>query len=126
MKKSLALAATILLAGSASALSPDTPAGKLAGRTPGKPVSCISDFDRDRASALYPDGSIVFEGRSGRVYLNHPANCPFLGRDRLIVDRTPTSQLCKGDIFEVRDQTTPIVYGSCAYGEFTPYNRAAR
>jgi hypothetical protein len=124
MNKLAFLGLAVALAAPGAAFARQTTAAQeLSGRVAGKPVECIQDFDRDRSSETTDDGAIIMGGRSAALYLNRPDSCPFLRSDRIIIDRTPSSQLCRGDIFEVRDQNAPISYGSCTYGSFTPYTR---
>src|SRR5919202_1439665 len=64
----------------------------------GPPVSCVQMRDlRGNRSA---GDAIVFEGQtSGTLYVNRPpGGCPSLDFGRVLVTRTSTSQLCRGDI----------------------------
>lgn len=109
--------------GAQSTREADKAAEALAGRTAGTPVSCVNLRDL-RGNRSLADGSLLFEGRGGLVYLNRPANgCPDLNAGRSLVTRTPSGQLCRGDIARVVDPTNGIEYGSCGLGEFVPYRR---
>ncbi|HEX8446864.1 MAG TPA: hypothetical protein VF649_09645 [Sphingomonas sp.] len=95
----------------------------LTGKVAGKPVDCIS-LPRVRSSTTFtkPD-SILY--RVGRVsYLNQPAGGCGFRMDPIIVSRTPTTQLCRGDIISVVDRGSRIPMGSCGLGSFTPYTAA--
>jgi hypothetical protein len=97
----------------------------LAGYTAGPPVSCVNQrLLRDNRS--YGEGVIVFSGITrSTLWVNRPAaGCPELRSSRALRTRTPSTQLCRGDIASVFDPVSGIEYGSCALGDFTPYRRA--
>jgi hypothetical protein len=95
----------------------------LAGRTAGTPVSCVSQRLL-RSNRSLQDGSILFEANNGIVYVNRPdAGCPDLNNGRILVTRTPSGQLCSGDIVTVREPSGGPEVGSCGLGEFVPYPR---
>jgi len=130
MKKSLfALAA---LAGCTAQTPPEMTeaqqaslADTLAGYTAGPTVSCVNQrLLRDNRS--YGEGVIVFTGTTrSTLWVNRPAaGCPELRSSRALRTRTPSTQLCRGDIAVVFDPVSGIEYGSCALGDFTPYRRA--
>lgn len=101
-------------------------AEELRGRTADDPVSCVSQTSLGGGNRSVGEGVILFEGRSGRLYVNRPrGGCPVLGRDRALVTQSTSSQLCRGDIARVVDLFSNIDYGSCVLGEFTPYSRRA-
>jgi|KBSSwiStaDraftv2_1062776.scaffolds.fasta_scaffold28433_5 hypothetical protein len=97
---------------------------QLAGRTEGKPVSCVDQFLM-QGNKGYGEGTILFEGKSKSiVWLNHPpTGCPELNQFRALRSRTPTNHLCRGDIVTIFDPTSGIEYGSCGLGDFVPYRR---
>ena len=95
----------------------------LEGRVAGPPQTCVQQRQlRGNRSA---GDTLVFEGTSrSLVYLNRPAGgCPELSPGRALVTRTPSTQLCAGDIAQVVDPVSGIFYGACGLGEFTPYRR---
>jgi hypothetical protein len=123
-----------LLAASACATVPVAPtaedqaalAEELRGRTADDPVTCVAQTSLDRGNRSVGEGVILFEGRSGRLYVNRPrGGCPVLDRDRALVTQSTSSQLCRGDIARVVDLFSNIDYGSCVLGDFTPYSRRA-
>lgn len=126
MAAAMAPAALAMAPGALSALPPKTPAAALAGRVAGPPQSCLPSFGGNTGGDIFDSGQILFRGRGGTVYLNTPEQCPVLRSDRTIVTRSPSGQLCRGDIFEVRDRISPAAYGSCALGDFVPYDRVKR
>jgi hypothetical protein len=112
--------ALALTAGVADARAPSTPDRVLAGRTPGKPVDCISQtqvFD----TQTFDDGSIYYRMAGPVDYLNRPYQCSQLRSDRAYSTRTPGTQLCRGDILNVFDAAAHFPYGSCSFGDFVPY-----
>jgi hypothetical protein len=48
------------------------------------------------------------------------ARCPWMRDDRILVFRTPTTQYCELDPFEVIEPVSRISYGICSLGRFTP------
>ena len=131
MKKIIALSAAALTAGctaerpmemSAEAQSQLT--AELDGRVAGPPQNCVSRRDL-QGNRSVGEGAIIFQGRSsGIVYVNRPpAGCPELDFGRALLTRSPSTQLCSGDIATVFDPVSGIQYGSCGLGEFTPYRR---
>ena len=96
----------------------------LAGYVPGKPQSCV-DQTRLRESDRYGD-TIVYHAIGGaeRIVNHTSGDCAGGGIDSFLVTRTPTGQLCRGDIAEVVDRASRMTVGSCSYGDFIPYSRA--
>jgi len=99
-------------------------AAQLANYEPdGPPVSCVNmrDLDGNRSAG---DAAIVFDGRSGRKWVNRPAGgCPSLEFGRALRTRTSSSQLCRGDIATVFDPVSGSDLGGCGLGDFEPYRR---
>jgi len=136
MRKSIAF--PLSLAGAAAVLActassvPDTPSPRaqrdlaeaLAGRTPGPPQRCISNF-RSSNMRVIDDDTLLFEdGRT--VYLQKPRGpCFGLGNgSRTLVTRQfGTSELCDGDINRTVDLIAHIEGGACVFGPFVPYTR---
>jgi len=113
----------LLLASPALAASP-TLESTLAGRVAGKPVDCIQ-LPRVRSSTTFtnPD-SIVYRLSNRTIYLNQPAGgCGFRG-DPIIITRTPSTSLCRGEIISAVDRGSRIPMGSCGLGAFIPYTKA--
>lgn len=129
----VAIGLALLIAAEGAALAPgsDIPATlspKLArlveGRTAGPPVNCVN-LRQMRTTRIVDETAVIYEQSRGRWFVNFPqgGKCPGLTADRAIATRTPSNQLCSGDLVRVFDQTTPIQYGSCALGKFVPYTR---
>lgn len=118
----LAAALALLVPGTADAFrNTQTVAQALAGRSAGKPVSCIQQQWID-SSQIFDSGAILYRMKGGPDYLNDP-HCPSLKADRSIASRTPSTSLCSGDILRVFEPVSGIDYGSCPLNEFVPYAR---
>lgn len=121
----LAAALTLLAPGAADAFrSTQTVEQALAGRTAGKPVSCIQQ-QRIDSSQIFDSGVILYRMKGGPDYLNDP-HCPGLKQDRSIATRTPSTSLCSGDILHVFEPVSGMDYGSCPLNEFVPYARVKK
>ncbi|HET9397487.1 MAG TPA: hypothetical protein VFO45_01575 [Sphingomicrobium sp.] len=98
----------------------------LAGRVPGKPVSCLPNYRADNMQII-DDWTILFkDGRT--IYLQKPrGGCPGIAsrRNVLVTRLHGTSQLCSGDISHLVDPTSGIGGGACVFGDFVPYTKPA-
>jgi hypothetical protein len=89
----------------------------------GPAVSCVSLRDL-RGNRSAGEGAIVFQGTSGRLWVNRPpAGCPDMSFGRALQIRTTGSQLCRGDIASVFDPVSRMEFGGCGLGDFEPYRR---
>ena len=97
----------------------------LEGRMALEPVSCVTQRLLRGNQTIDESGAILFGGPTDTtVYVNRPpAGCPSLDNGRILVTRTTSSQLCRGDIAVVRDPSGGPEVGSCGLGDFTPYRR---
>ncbi len=97
---------------------------ELRGRVAGAPLACVNRRDL-RGNRSVGEDVIIFEGRTKNViYVNRPAGgCPNLNFSRALITRSPTTQLCRGDIAIVFDTQSGMEFGGCGLGEFTPYRR---
>jgi len=118
----------IAFAGTANAASPrPTPQAQLAkitaGRTAGKPVSCLRLNDI-RSSRIINGTAIVYEGQNGTLYVNTPPSGASFLRDGLtLVTDTHSDQLCNVDIVRLVDMPMHMQAGSIGLGMFVPYAR---
>jgi len=98
-------------------------ADALKGLTPGEPVSCI-DQTRVRDVKKF-EGTILYVYSRREIYRNDVGSgCQGLRYGDPIVSRTPTSQLCRGDILRTFSPSTPSMpSGSCSLASFVPYRR---
>lgn len=95
---------------------------ELAGRVAGKPQDCVEQT-RLRGSKQFGD-TIVYEGVGSVRYVNRTSGgCGDVARDSFLVTRTPSTQLCRGDIAQAVDRSSKFPTGSCSYGDFVPYTR---
>ena len=94
----------------------------LEGRTPGKPVDCIS-LNRARSSQIYDGTAIVYEdGRT--LYVNRPAiGADSLRRDDILVSKTYSDRLCRIDTVRLIDQGSRFERGFVGLGQFVPYTK---
>ena len=92
-----------------------------AGRTAGKPVDCINLTFAGRDSEKLPGIGMAY--RQGTTwYVSHfEGGCPQLRDDIIVVTKLHSSQLCRGDIADLRMSGANIPLGSCIFGDFTPY-----
>jgi len=97
-------------------------AGALKGLTPGQPVTCI-DQSRIRDTRKYTN-TILYQFSPREIYrVTTTPGCTGLRYGDIIVSRTMTDQLCRGDIIRTvaPDRSGPT--GTCALGSFVPYRR---
>lgn len=95
----------------------------IAGRTAGPPRSCIPRFRDDRSQVIEKVG-VVFDVGATRYVSRFDGGCDQLTTFTRLVTRTPTTQLCAGDIADVVTNTPPTInLASCTYGRFVPYTR---
>ena len=100
-------------------------AKELDGKTPGKAVSCISDF-RGTNVIRVSDDILLYRVSGNLVYKNNlRSTCPGLARDDdIIVSEQFSSQKCRGDLLRLVDRTSGIPGPVCSLGEFVPYRKA--
>ena len=97
-------------------------AKELAGLVPGKPESCISQFPQKQSSGY--GATILYRVNSGLVYRSDTVGgCEGIARGDILVTRTPSGQLCRGDIAQTFDQASRSPTGSCSFGDFVPYRK---
>lgn len=130
--------AAAALAGCASANSPELAAARaerdardeaalakaLAGKVQsGAPQSCIT-LRMVRSSKTIGNRAIVYDMGGGLAYVNNLlGGCVGLDDRNALITRTPTGQLCRGDIATVADLTAGVTTGSCVFGDFIPYRK---
>ena len=123
--KTLLIGAAVIAAPAMAARrdSPDVQLQKLlAGRTAGKPVSCIS-LNWSRSSDVIPGRAIVYRV-GGKLYVNTPrSGAESLDDDSILVTRTVGSQLCRGEAVQLVDRTARFPRGFVLLDEFVPYTK---
>jgi Family of unknown function (DUF6491) len=97
---------------------------ELAGKTAGKPVSCISTFNSDNMVRI-SDNILLYRVSGNLVYKNNlRSTCPGLARDNdIVVSEQFGSQKCKGDVLRMVDRSSGIPGPVCSLGEFVPYRK---
>jgi hypothetical protein len=95
---------------------------ELAGKVAGAPVSCLPPF-RTGDMTVVDDNTVLFKGGHNRVYRNDPpGGCsPMSWGGYTLVTRSNSAQMCRGDIVQVVDVGSGQIAGSCALGDFIPY-----
>ena len=108
---------------SAAKLSPQDKLAKLtAGRVAGKPVDCINLGITNNESQKIPGIGMAY--RQGTTwYVSRFDDCPTLRDDTIVITKLHSSQLCRGDIADLRMSGANIPVGSCIFGAFTPYTK---
>lgn len=97
-------------------------ARSLTGLNPGRPQDCVEQT-RLRESQTFGD-TIVYRGAGSTRYINRTSGGCNIGRDdAILVTRTPSTLLCRGDIAQAIDRTSHFPVGSCSYGAFIPYSK---
>jgi hypothetical protein len=94
----------------------------LAGRTAGKPVSCVYLRDLDGSEVIGDD--ILYRVNRNLLYRNHSSGgCDGAQRGDALITRTFSSRLCQGDLVRTADLQAGFESGSCVLGGFVPYRR---
>jgi hypothetical protein len=97
----------------------------LEGFVAGTDLGCVSTHELRGSTPLADGAGVLFQGRSGIVYLNRPrGGCPGLSEDVALGTSTPAGRLCAGDIVQAFDRASGVPQGSCTLGRFTPYRRS--
>lgn len=123
MRIVLAAALIALPALAAEPQGEDKLARLIAGRTAGAPRSCIAQFPNNRSTTIEKVG-VVYDVGGTRYVSRFKHGCDQLTQFTIIVTRTPTTQLCEGDIAQIYTNPLPsIQVGSCTFGPFVPYAR---
>ena len=94
--------------------------GATFGRVPGPPVSCVT-LAEVRGNRALGRELILFEGTSGRQWVNRVGNCPGLDYGRTLRVNAPSGRLCRGDAVQVMDPGSQAVLGSCTMGDFLTF-----
>lgn len=105
-------------------LEPEAQLSKMIeGRTAGKPTDCIS-LNRDTPSTTIDHTAVVYQ-QGGTLYVNRfGGSCPALDGFSVLVTRTTTDRLCRGDSVQIMTQPPAVLAGVCIFGDFTPYTKA--
>ena len=96
----------------------------LAGKTAGRPVSCIPQRQAGTSASLVTPGALAFQANPGLVYVNNveTSGCADAANPNYsLVTTSHGSDLCSGDRVEVRDLVTRGFHGACTLSDFVPY-----
>ncbi len=99
---------------------------RLAGLVPGKPQSCIDQFEtRDAQVSSYGNTILYTLGRGTAFRSDTAGGCSDLGSGgrNILVTKTFSSQLCQGDIATTVDNASHFQSGSCSFGPFVKYSK---
>lgn len=96
----------------------------IAGRVPGKPLSCLTQ--RDLRSSQTLDGTAIVYESFGTLYVNRPNGASSLDSDDILVTRTVGSQLCRSDTVTLIDRGSRFQRGFVILNDFVPYRRAPK
>ena len=95
-----------------------------AGRTPGKTVNCINvGMVGNQGSEKLPGIGMAYRQGTTWYVSNFQGGCAGLRDDTIVVTKVYSSQLCRGDIADLRMSGANIPVGSCVFGDFTPYTK---
>jgi hypothetical protein len=96
----------------------------LAGLTPGQPQSCVNPTDLRSANTETFGNTILYKVTRNLIYRNDTSGgCFGLSRDDIIVTKSYTGQMCRGDIVRTIDRASRTPSGSCAFGDFVQYRK---
>lgn len=106
----------------ASATAAADLAKELAGLTPSNSTTCLPPFPTTQVKAFGP--TLVYVVSNGVKYRSDTAGgCERIGRGDILITRTPTGQLCQGDIATTVDSASRTFSGSCSFGPFVRYSK---
>ncbi len=125
----IALAAALLATTvSASAATDSAAKGEaeltkmLAGRTAGKPVSCVPTQLDGSHMRIISGTAIVYDAGS-TLYVARPDDPKSLDSDNILVINRFGSQICKQDVIKTVDRYSGFMTGVVFLGDFTPYKK---
>ena len=96
----------------------------LEGRTPGKPVDCIT-LSTSHDSEIIDKTAIVY-GSGTTIYVNRPSNVDQLRSDDIMVVSPTGNELCHLDTIHMKDRTSLMDTGFVGLEKFVPWRRAAK
>lgn len=96
---------------------------QLAGLSPAGTTDCMDNFQSSSMKAYGP--TLVYRVSNGLVYVNNTGGgCEAVERGDILVTKSYTGRLCRGDIGTTITPNTRTPTGSCALGPFTIYRKA--
>jgi hypothetical protein len=95
----------------------------IAGRTPGKPESCINTNRSDKLEVI-PGVAVVYDGGK-TVWVARPKDPQMLGRnDAIVMDRFSAVRLCVQEAMRTVDRYDHYHTGVVFLEDFVPYTKA--
>jgi hypothetical protein len=94
---------------------------ELAGLTPHGSTSCIS-LTRSQQSHGYGPTIVYIVSPQLKYRSDTSGGCEGMGRGDVLITRTPSTQLCQGDIATTVDAASRTFTGSCSFGPFVRYS----
>ncbi len=99
-------------------------AQELAGMTASEKKDCLNQFETNSASLKAVGGALIYRVSDKLKYVNDTGG----GRQAvasgdILVTKSPTGQLCRGDIAQTVMPGSRVPSGSCALGSFTTYRK---
>lgn len=92
----------------------------LRGRTPEKPVDCISMSDASSTQII--DGTAILYRVGSTIYVNRPrGGAKSLRKDDILLTRSFGNRLCRPEIVNLIDPASRQVRSFVSLGEFVPY-----
>ncbi len=99
----------------------------LDGKTPGKPVSCVSRMLGTDGLHAVTDDLLIYRVNRDLVYRNNlNGSCTGISRGATLVLQPTNDQYCRNDIARSVDLTTGMPGPSCALGDFVPYRTTGK
>lgn len=96
---------------------------ELAGLTPSGTTDCLDNFG-SKSLKTY-GATLVYRVSQSVKYVNETAGgCEAAERGDILVTKSPTGRLCRGDIATTYQPGARIQTGSCSLGSFTIYKKA--
>ena len=97
----------------------------LAGRVAGAPSECIS-LRSNEGPVIGGDHVLLFRESGRRIWRTEPVGrCTPLREPATIITERYSDQLCRDDLFRVREPGDIVAGPICRYGSFVPYDLPA-
>jgi hypothetical protein len=97
---------------------------QLAGLRPAETKDCLDNFRTTPASLSAYGSALVYRVSDRLIYVNETGGgCEAVSRGDILVTKSNSGQLCRGDIGRTVMPGSSIPTGSCALGSFTTYRK---
>ncbi len=95
---------------------------QLAGLTKTETRDCLDQYQSSSLKAYGP--TLVYTVSSNLKYVNNTGGgCEAVEQGDILVTKSPTGRLCRGDIGTTVSPSTRSLTGSCGLGSFTTYRK---